>query len=271
MVAERDDAPVHVIDLHCHVLAGVDDGPSDLAGVVALVRAAAAQGTTKMVATSHVSDRYPNSAGELAGARRAAAAALADAGLDVRLAGGAEIAIHTAGMLPDAALKQLRLGDGPYLLLESPLSNATGDFEVVLDRLRDRGHRIVLAHPERCPAFQREPARLERLVRRGAVVSITASALTGRFGDHVRRYALRLLRDGLVHNVASDAHDAQGRDPGILVHLEAATRQLEGLDAMVPWLTEQVPQALLTGRPVESPPLLALRRKRGPRLSWRRR
>ena len=77
-----------------------------------------------------------------------------------------------------------------------------------------RGHHVVLAHPERCPAFHRDPSMLTSLVSAGALTSVTAGSLVGRFGDEVRRFALELVRDGMVHNVASDAHDDVRRPPG---------------------------------------------------------
>ena len=78
----------------------------------------------------------------------------------------------------------------------------------------ERGYGVLLAHPERCPAFIDRPRRLRELVDRGVLCSITAGALAGRFGAASRWFALELLRDGLAHSVDSDAHDADGRPPG---------------------------------------------------------
>src|SRR2546429_269699 len=80
-----------------------------------------------------------------------------------------------------------RLGHGPYLLVESPLNPAVGDFEWMIDRLFSE-HRIALAHPERCPTFQRNPERLIRLVSKGAICSVTAGAIRGDFGRDVKRF-----------------------------------------------------------------------------------
>ncbi len=98
----------------------------------------------------------------------------------------------------------------------------------------------MLAHPERCPAFQRDPPALERLVRAGLLTSVTAGSLGGRFGNEARRLALALAREGLLHNVASDAHDAVNRTPELAAELERA-----GLAPLAPWLTEAVPAAIL--------------------------
>ncbi len=102
----------------------------------------------------------------------------------------------------------------------------------VVMALQGAGHRVVLAHPERCPALHREPRIVESLVRGGVLTSITAGSLVGRFGGEVRRFARHLLEQGLVHNVASDAHDATRRPPGMAAELEEA-----GFAKLADWLT----------------------------------
>ena len=149
-----------------------------------------------------------------------------------------------------AELRALRLGGGPWLLVECPLSPAPG-LEQGLGALRMQGHRIVLAHPERCPALQREPERLAELVRLGMVTSVTASAFTGHFGGVVKRFAFELLRRGLVHSVASDAHDAVRRPPALATELAKA-----GLDDHAPRAAHEAPAAILRGGDVPAPPAL---------------
>lgn len=252
-----------MIDLHAHVLPGVDDGPADLDRAVAVVRAHEAAGITAICATSHVSSRYPNGHAELAAAAAALRGALASAGVGVEIFDGAEIGTEMLGELDDDRLRALSLGGGPNLLIEAPLRSSAGDIDSVVERLLAAGHGVVLAHPERAPIFQRDPARLMRLVAAGARCSVTASALTGRFGDHVRRFSGRLLEDGLVHNVASDAHDLEGRPPGIAEHLQRAAGDLPGLDQLAEWLTVEAPRALLAGERIPPPPL-RVRRAGGP-------
>ena len=132
-----------------------------------------------------------------------------------------------------------------------------GDFEPMVLDLLGRGHRVLLAHPERCPAFQRDPARLERLVDAGVLVQITAGSMTGGFGSTVRRFTAALLREGLVHVVASDAHDAVKRPPGPAGRLRRrSSASCRASPSSAQWLTEQVPRAILDGTPLpERPPL----------------
>ena len=243
-----------MIDLHCHVLPGVDDGPADVDEALALARAHVEAGIETVCATSHVSRRFPNSARSLAAAADELRAALAAEGIALEVVSGAEIATEMLGDLDDTALRALSLGGGPNLLIEAPLRSSAGDIDVAVERLLADGHGVVLAHPERSPSFQREPARLTRLVAAGARCSLTASARTGRFGETVQRFCGRLLEDGLVHDLASDSHDLAGRVPGIAEHLRAAAGGLPGLEAMGEWLTAEAPAALLAGERVPPPP-----------------
>jgi len=262
------------IDLHAHPLPGIDDGPPDVAAALALAAAASADGTEAIVATPHVSERYPTRAVDMAAGVEVMTPELARAGVPVRVLPGAEVALTQVSTLDEGELGRLTLGGGPYLLVESPLTSAAGDFEVVIHDLLGRGFRLVLAHPERCPAFQREPDRLRRLVVAGVLCSVTAGALTGRFGGNVQRFTRRLLSDQLVHNVASDAHDTTRRPPALRSCLAEAERQVPGISAVGEWLTEEVPAAILAGDPVGFPPPLPRPRRRRRRLAfagWRSR
>ena len=100
---------------------------------------------------------------------------------------------------------------------------------MLLHHLQARGHRIVLAHPERSPALQRDPGKLAALVDAGMLCSITAGSLVGRFGSTVQRFTFDLVQEGLVHNVASDAHDARRRPPGMAEEITQADADLPGL------------------------------------------
>ncbi len=253
-----------MIDLHCHVLPGIDDGPATIEESVAMARAAAAAGTRTIVATPHVSWHYPNEADRIARLTAELNERLVAEGVPIEIRTGAEIAMTRAGEIQPGELQGMRLGGGPWLLLEPPFTPlVTGLDGVVLD-LQSKGHRIVLAHPERCPAFHRDPQALEKLVNAGVLTSITAGSLVDRFGGEVRRFALQLVAKGLVHNVASDAHDTERRPPGIAAELERA-----GLGPLTDWLTLQAPAAILSGEPIPPRPAFTIpRMERRPRWMW---
>jgi protein-tyrosine phosphatase len=255
-----------VIDLHCHVLPGIDDGPESIEGSLALARAAVAAGTRTLVATPHVSSRYPNEAETIARLVAELRARLAEEDVGLELRPGAEIAVTRLVETEPSQLDRLGLGGGPWLLVEPPFTAvATGLDSIVRDLLRG-GRRVVLAHPERCPALRRDPRMLASLVSDGVITSITAGSLTGRFGGEVRRFAMALLEAELVHNVASDAHDQTSRPPSIRAELKAA-----GAEPLGEWLTEEVPAAVLAGQEIPRRPSLAMAGARPRRWSWRRR
>jgi protein-tyrosine phosphatase len=258
-----------MIDLHCHVLPGIDDGPDTLDGSLALARAAAAAGTRTILATPHVSPEYRNTARRIAGLLAEVNAAIAVEGLPLEVLAGAEVAAsRIADMDPDE-LSALTLGDGSWLLVECPLGQSAAGFDTIVLYLKERGYSILLAHPERCPAFQRDPQMLRSLVDAGMLTSVTAGSLIGRFGKHVQRFAAELAAAGLLHNVASDAHDATRRPPGIGAALEQA-----GLEPLADWLTQAVPSAILAGTEIPRRPEveeLGLAGARSTQRSWWRR
>jgi protein-tyrosine phosphatase len=253
-----------VIDLHCHILPGIDDGPETIEETVELARAAVAAGTRMMVATSHVSPRYPNDPGTIARAVAEVTARLAAEHVDLEIRAGGEIAITQIESLRPGELPALRLGGGPWLLVESPFTLIVDTMPTLLGWMQADGHRIVLAHPERCPGFHRRPDVLAGLAReQGVLMSVTAGSLTGQFGRDVANFAQAMARAGLIHNVASDAHDCERRPPAIGEPLDRA-----GLGAHVELLCETMPRAILDGTDLPAHPGSMLD---PPRRRWYRR
>lgn len=229
------------------MLPDIDDGPRRSEDSLALCRLAAELGTHTITATPHVSWTYPNTAHGIAARVDEINRQLHAAEIDVMVLTGAEVAISKAVEMADEELAALRLGGGPWLLAEPPFTPGAASLESMIHTLRARGHNLLLAHPERCPVFLRDRSMLERLVDDGVLVSVTAGAFTGRFGKESMRFAEGLLRDGLVHNVASDAHSTGRRPPGMGRELQEA-----GFGDQVDWLCDAVPRALLAG--TELPP-----------------
>lgn len=235
------------IDLHCHLLPGIDDGPATMDETLAMAREAAADGSCVVVATPHVSWTYPrNTAAVISAKVDEVRAALAEARVDLDVRMGAEVEVTRAVALDDTDLHALRLGDGPWLLVECPLeAYSSSALAAALRSLTARGHRLVLAHPERSRALQQDPDMLKGLIADGMVTCITAAALSGRFGRRPRAVAEGLVRNGLAHVVASDAHDHARRPPRLRSELEAV-----GLGARVRVLAGTTPAAILAGTTV---------------------
>jgi protein-tyrosine phosphatase len=236
-----------LIDLHCHLLPGIDDGPPTTEDSLALALAAARAGTRTLVATSHVSWEYPNRADTIARLVDELNRRLRGSGVALEILPGAEIAMTRVADIAPGELSRLTLGRGKWLLVEPPFTPVLAGLDLVTAGLQRRGYQVLLAHPERCPAFHRDRPMLERLVSSGVLTSVTAGSLDGRFGRAVRDFSLGLVRDTLIHNVASDAHDQVRRPPTVVGELERA-----GLGPLTDWLTQAVPAAILSGS--EIPP-----------------
>jgi protein-tyrosine phosphatase len=238
-----------VIDLHCHILPGIDDGPPDEAGSVALGRALVADGCQIVAATPHLREDFPAvRPDELAARCEAVNAALAGASVPPEVVPGGEVDLLWARDASDEELRLVTFGQrGTDLLLETPSGPLPDGFERAVKELQERGVRILLAHPERNPTFQRDPERLARLVDEEVLIQITARSLLARSGGS-RELAEALVRDGLAHVVASDAHSAGTRRPPDLIDGVAVAA------GMAPelWVLMVVdaPLAVLAGRPL---------------------
>lgn len=254
-----------MIDLHSHLLPGIDDGPPTMDAALRMAEAAVDAGTTVMACTPHISGRYPetdpSALGEAAGRLREA---LDRAGVPLQVTTGAEIALDRLPLLGDAALRDAALGGtGRWLLLEMPWKGWPVRLPEMLVGLEVRGLGAVLAHPERAESVQYEPQRMRDLVGRGALVQINASSLRGDHGRVARQCAGTLLRNGLVHFIASDAHSADTRPPGLADGLAEAARVLRVEPEDLRWMVEDGPRAVLAGETVR-PPRLGVRRPARP-------
>jgi protein-tyrosine phosphatase len=253
-----------VIDLHCHVLPGIDDGPQTIEESLEMVQVAVRSGIRTLVATPHVNRRYANRASTILPLVEDLNRRIRDQGLELEVRHGAEVALLGTAPLGAEELCRLRLGGGPWLLVEPPTAPVEDDVEELVMALVGQGHRVLLAHPERCPAFREDPGVLASLVGEGVLASVTAASLRGHFGEDVARFALELLRSELIHNVASDAHHHEARPPTLLGELERA-----GLGPLAEWFTTRVPAAILEGSEIPQRPLLKAGRET--RSAWIRR
>jgi protein-tyrosine phosphatase len=223
-----------------------------MAESLTLARAASEGGTRQVVATPHVREDHVFELERIAEGIDRLARTLSEEGVELELASGGELSIEKARELGDEELRTVALGEGSALLVESPYAYVPDVLEHTLFDLQVRGFRPVLAHPERSPSFTGNFERLEALVERGVLCSITAGSMAGAFGGTVKRFTARALAKGLVHDVASDAHDAFGRPPLLQPGFEALEAELPGLAEHRKWLTREAPAAILDGR--ELPP-----------------
>jgi protein-tyrosine phosphatase len=214
-----------VIDLHCHLLPGVDDGPDSLVESIEMCRLAAEDGCRLLFATPHLNHpRWPGQEVERLRRLTAELAAAVEGTIEVRL--GAEVRLDEAlAEHPEELLASggaIGLGDSHCLLLEAPHVGAAPELESAVHELRVAGWQPILAHPELVEGIAGHPGRAAELVDAGAWLQVTATAVTGELGRAVRRLVDDWIDQGLVHFVASDAHGTRWRPPG----LAAARRRL---------------------------------------------
>jgi protein-tyrosine phosphatase len=252
-----------LIDLHSHVLPGVDDGAEDLDGSLDILRAAAEDGIERIAATPHVRDDHPTSPDEMERLVDEVNGAARSEAIPVEVLRGGELDHTFAASLDDDALRRFGLGGNPrLLLLEFPYYGWPLELPDLLFRLGTRGFTSVLAHPERNAEVQERPERLQPIVDAGAFVQLTAASVDGRLGRRSAAGARALLEAGLAHLIASDAHAPSVRAIGMTAAAEAV-----GDAALARWLTHDVPAALLDN--ADLPPRPASRAHRRLRVPWR--
>ncbi len=226
-----------MIDLHSHVLPGLDDGARDLEQALAICAAAAADGIEALAATPHVRHDYPTTPERM---EAALAELRAAAGNTIRLLPGGELDVEELRR-PAEELRRFGLGGNPrYLLVETPYAGWPLDLPSRLLELRVAGFTPVLAHPERSAEVQARPAILEPFVAAGTLVQVTAASLEGRAGRPAAACAATLVDRELVHLLASDAHAPEVRAVG-LSNAAALLRD----EALARWLTDAVPRAIV--------------------------
>lgn len=211
-----------MIDIHAHILPGVDDGARDLAESLAMAKLAVADGLTHLFATPHHRDYTPLSRSEVAQRVVQLQGELDKAGLPLTLLPGHEIRLYD-DMFDDWDNNLAGpLGDSLYVLAEPLFSHYDKQTDAMLFELFDRGYLPIMAHPERIRPIQDNLALIEPFLARGGLTQITATSLTGTGDWRGKKTAETMLRNGMVHIIASDAHHPYHRTPTLAAARDAA-------------------------------------------------
>lgn len=250
-----------MVDIHCHLLPGIDDGPDSLEKALEMAEAAIADGITHVVATPHASDRFSFLPDLVQKRRDEIAAHLGDR---LTLATGCDFHMSFEN-LQDAYANPTKytLNHKNYLLVEFADFAIPATVDDALHQFQLVGIDPIITHPERNGLIAAQPGRLATWVARGCYVQITAGSLLGRFGPTAKRAAEQWIEQGLVHFLASDAHNTSSR-PLRLSEARAAVAARWGQE-VADALTRENPLAAFEGRalpwvPEPTPP--APRRKR---------
>jgi len=231
-----------MIDLHCHLVPGIDDGPETLEESLAMARLAVAAGITAARTTPHIQvGRWDNDLAKIAAAVAALRAEIERAAIPLELSFAAEVRLdyEILPMIEEGRIPFLGTLDGQkVLLLEFPHSHVPVGADKFVAWLLARNIRPMIAHPERNKDLMLDPARLLPFVKEGCLLQLTADALTGEFGDLARKRSVEFLEHGWVAVLASDAHDTVNRPPRMAGGRDVAA-QIIGADA-----AEQLVQTL---------------------------
>ena len=254
-----------MIDLHAHLLPGLDDGPATLRESVALARAMVADGIATAVCTPHMAEAWPTTPARVREGVAALRTELEREGVELELATGGAIALaHLAGMSDEDLAGASLGGAGRWLLVELRGGGWPLGLTERLADLEIRGFGVVFAHPERAEFVQRAPDRLHDLLGRGALMLLSAGSLLGEHGPRAAKTAVTLLRGGMAHLIGSDAHSAGERPPRLTEGLAMAAAELHVEPEALAWMVEEGPRLVIEGRPVRPPRLAPVRRPAPP-------
>lgn len=229
-----------MIDIHCHILPGIDDGAESVEDAVEMARIASKDGTKILVATPHVNvSLLPPE--EIADAVNRLNEELRVRNIDLTILSGADTVAH----LDPEYLRRYTINGSDYVLLEFPHTHLPENSGDTVFRAQLAGLRPIITHPERNPSIMKDPRLVLNLVKRGALVQVTASSLTGGFGPISRECALYLLKKKAIHFLASDGHSPVNRRPEMSQGVAVAARILGAKAAKR--LVEDNPAAVIAG------------------------
>ncbi|ODS31906.1 MAG: hypothetical protein SCARUB_02986 [Candidatus Scalindua rubra] len=215
-----------MIDIHTHILPSLDDGAGTMEESIELCRIAADDGTKTIVATPHSKDGvYEAKRDEILKMVETLNLKLKENQIDIEILPGSELHINEGlvGSIKSGEVLTINNG-GRFILLELPFLFIPSGIDKFIFNLKINGIITIIAHTERITAFQKNPEIVAQLVKSGTLIQVTAHSLTGNFGARERKYTERLLKDKLVHFIASDVHSLNGRPPILSKAVERAAR-----------------------------------------------
>lgn len=216
-----------MIDLHCHILHGVDDGAKSIEQALSMAKVAVADGISTIVATPHHRNgRYNNEQAEVRSQVAELNEHLAQSSIPLQVLPGQEIRIY------DEIIEDLKEGkllgldpNNRYILLELPSQTVPPNLERIIYDILLLGYTPIIPHPERNSVLRDKPELLYRMVKVGALTQVTSTSLLGKFGKETEKFTREIIEHGLSHMIASDAHDDLHRAP----KLQEAYEKLEKL------------------------------------------
>lgn len=214
-----------MIDLHCHILPDIDDGPKTFAESVAMAKIAADDGIAAIVATPHLNEKLYDPM-EISRRVHWLNHLLRTEKIPVSILAGADVSV----VFKPNQVGGFSINDTEYILVEFPHTHLPKNAAEILSQFVTSGYKPIITHPERNPSITANPNLLLELVAVNRYVQVTAGSLTGDFGKDVQQCARRLLQAGVVDIIATDAHSTTYRKPLLSFGLKAAA-EIVGMDA----------------------------------------
>ena len=250
-----------MIDLHCHILPGIDDGAEDLDSSIAMAEKAISQGITHILCTPHHNNgKYTNPKSEVVSRVLNLQEELDRRNLPLTVLEGQEVRI-TGDLMEEIASGQILFTDldDTYILIEFPTMDIPAYTENIFFQLRSMGKIPVIVHPERNAKFREDPNRLIEYLDMGGLAQLTAPSYVGVFGKSIQKTAKEMVEHNLVQMVASDAHGVNKRNFYMKEAYEAIAKDF-GEEKVV--AMQQVAKDLLNGDQVEMPAYAAVKKKK---------
>lgn len=204
-----------IIDIHSHILPGIDDGAKDLQDSVLMAKQAVDTGITHVIATPHHKNgTFINDPIEILKQTDELNKVLVEQEIPLKVLPGMELHLYgdISKDMEDITQNIIPLSEGnKYILIELPYSYVPHFTEAIFFKLQLMGYIPIIAHPERNAEIKRQPNRLFDLINHGALAQVTAASVVGQFGKKLQRFTMKLLKHNLVHFIASDAHNTTNR------------------------------------------------------------
>lgn len=250
-----------MIDLHCHILPGIDDGAKTLEDSLDMARKAISQGITHLMCTPHHNNgKYFNPADQVIEKVAVLQQELDDCNLGLTLLEGQEVRI-TGTLLEDIARGEILFTDldDTYILIEFPTGEVPAYTKQLFFNLLSQGHTPVIVHPERNAVFRKNPNDLIPFLEMGVLTQLTAPSIVGVFGKEIQKTAKQMLKHNMLYMVASDAHNLRHRNFYLKEAYEEIKKE-QGQSTVV--AMQQMTKALVNGDPVTTPDFIEIKEKK---------
>lgn len=234
-----------MIDIHCHILHNIDDGPEDIEESIKMAQIAYLDGITVIVATPHVKDilipieTIEDRIDKLH-------ARLAIEKMPVKILRGADV----SSTISPSYMENYTINGSKYILYEFPHTHLPANAKGLIFNANLKGLHPIITHPERNPSVIKNPNLIADLAISNAYIQITAGSLTGDFGYEVKQCAINLLKMGIVHFIATDAHSSSWRRPVLSEGLKVAEK-IVGREAARRLVSEN-PESVISGKPLNA-------------------